>query len=59
MAKNNIKSFYDTEIAMLEHEFLEDNDFLDCDGENMRFYFAGVHDFAHKVIQKIREKEEF
>lgn len=59
MPNNNIKSFYDSEIAMLEHEFIEDGDVLETNSERMMWYLAGVHDFAEKLIKLIHEKEGF
>ena len=55
----NIKSFYDTDIALMEHEFIKEGNILETDGEYMKWYLAGVHDFADKIIEKIREKEGF
>lgn len=59
MPNNNIKSFYDSEIAMLEHEFIEDGDVLETSSERMMWYLAGVHDFADAVIRMIQGKEAF
>lgn len=59
MASNNIKSFYDTEIAMMEHEFIKESEILESNSERMMWYLAGVHDFADAVIRMIREKEAF
>lgn len=55
----NIKSLYDTEIAMMEHEFIKDAEVLENASERQMWYLAGVHDFAEKLIQLIREKEAF
>lgn len=55
----NIKSLYDDEIAMLEHEFIKDTEILETCSERQMWYLAGVHDFAEKLIQLIREKEAF
>ena len=55
----NIKSLYDTEIAMMEHEFIKDAEVLETSSERQMWYLAGVHDFADAVIRKIREKEVF
>lgn len=53
MASNNIKSFYDTEIAMMEHEFIKESEILESNSERMMWYLAGVHDLAEKIIQEI------
>lgn len=55
----NIKSLYDTEIAMMEHEFIKDAEILETTSERQMWYLAGVHDFADAVIRMIREKEAF
>ena len=55
----NIKSLYDDEIAMLEHEFIKDAEVLETSSERQMWYLAGVHDFADAVIRMIREKEAF
>lgn len=55
----SIKSFYDTEIAMLEHEIITESELLEWKPDDAQFYLAGVHAFAEKVIEKIREKEGF
>lgn len=51
-------SYFDAkDIAIVEHEFIEVNDLLETQNENMMWYLAGVHDFAEKLIKMIREKE--
>lgn len=55
----NIKTMYDAEIAMLEHEFIKDAEVLETSSERQMWYLAGVHDFADAVIRKIQEKEDF
>lgn len=55
----NIKSLYDDEIAMLEHEFIKDAEVLETASERQMWYLAGVHDFADAVIRMIQEKEAF
>lgn len=52
------KWFHDYDIAMLEHQYIEDNDVLDGDGEFLRWYLAGVHDFAKKLIEVVRKGDE-
>ena len=54
-----VASFYDTEIAMLEHEIIQESDILENHTEGMMWYLAGVHDMAQKVIEKIQEKEVY
>ncbi len=56
---SNIKSFYDTEIAMLEHEAIAESELLEWRPEDAQWYLAGIHDFAERIIEKIREKEGF
>ena len=55
----NIKSLYDDEIAMMEHEFIKEAEILETSSERQMWYLAGVHDFADAVIRMIREKEVF
>ena len=56
---SEIKSFYTGEIALMEHQFIHDQNILEFGAENLRWYLAGVHDFAELIIQKIMEKEGF
>lgn len=56
---SNIKSFYDTEIAMLEHEAIAESELLEWNPEQAQWYLEGIHDFAQRIIEKIREKEGF
>lgn len=55
----NIKSFYDYEVAMIEHQFIKENDVLEVESKRMMWYLAGIHDFAEKMIELIHEKEGF
>lgn len=55
----NIKSFYDYEIAMIEHEFIKEGEILETCSERNMWYLAGVHDFAEKMIEMIHEKGGF
>ena len=59
MKKSSIKSLYDTEVAMMEHELISENEVLEWRPEDLQFYLSGVHEMAQKVIEKIREKEVF
>lgn len=59
MVGNNIRSFYDSEIALMEHEMFAENDILEWTPEHLQWYIAGVHDFADAVIRMIQEKEAF
>ncbi len=51
----NVKSFYDTEIAMMEHEIINDSCICDWRPEDLQMYMMGVHDMAQKVIEKIQK----
>ena len=57
MASINIRSFYDNEIAMMEHEMIREQNILEFDPVNLQWYLAGIHDFAEAIIEKIRQKE--
>ena len=59
MANNNIRSFYDSEIAMMEHEMIQEQNILEFDPVNLQWYLAGIHDFAEAIIEKIHEREVF
>lgn len=50
--------FYDSDIAMIEHELIRENDILEWMPERLQWYLAGVHDLAEKIIEKMREKGE-
>lgn len=54
-----IKSMYDTEIAMIEHDLITENEVLDWKAEDAQWFISGVHAMAQAVIDKIREKEGF
>lgn len=58
MAKN-IRPFYDTEIALIEHELITRSEVLEWRPEDAQFYLAGIHAFATEVIEKIRQGEGF
>lgn len=51
----NVKSFYDNEIAMIEHEIINDACICDWRPEDLQMYMMGVHDMAKKVIEKIQK----
>lgn len=57
MARNTC-IFFESDIALIEHEMMEENDILDWMPEHLQWYLAGVHDMAQRIIEKIREKEE-
>ena len=54
----NLGTFYDNDIAMMEHELLSANDIADWKPEDVQLYIMGVHDMAQKIILKIRGEEE-
>lgn len=51
----NVKSFYDSEIAMMEHEIINDACICDWRPEDLQMYMMGVHDMAQKVIENIQK----
>lgn len=55
----NTGIFYESDIALIEHEMMEGNDILEWMPEHLQWYMAGAHDLAERVIQKIREKEGY
>lgn len=57
MARNT-GIFYESDIALIEHEMMEENDILEWMPEHLQWYLAGVHDMAQQIIDKIRKKEE-
>ena len=54
-----IKSLYDTEIAMMEHDLIAEQHILEWKPEELQWYLSGIHDFAARVIEKIRDKEGY
>jgi len=52
----SVKSFYDSEIAQIEHDIISENHPLDSLSEQNMWYLAGVHDMAERVIKEIRRK---
>ena len=58
MATNNLKMFYDTEIAYLEHELLNECEIADWRPEDFQMYALGVHIMASKVIEAIHGEGE-
>lgn len=52
--------FYDSDIALMEHEIIDESSISDWRPEDLQMYLMGIHDFAEKLICKIRcvEKEE-
>lgn len=48
--------FYAEEIAMMEHEMIAASHPLELEQGEWRFYLAGIHDMAQKVIEAIRRK---
>ncbi len=56
MANWQLKSFYESDIAMLEHEFITNSFAPEAEAEKMTWYLAGAHDFAQRLIEEIRGK---
>ena len=54
---SNLKSFYDTDIAMMEHELLKECSVSDWKPEELQMYLMGMQDMADKIIAEIRKKE--
>ena len=59
MALGKIKSFYDMEIALMEHELIKAQGIGDFRPEDLQMYIMGVHDMADQIILAIRAREEF
>lgn len=49
--------FDEKDIAMIEHEAITEQEFLDWKPEDMQWYLSGLHEMAMKIIAKINEKE--
>lgn len=58
VAPKSLGTFYDSDIAMMEHELLASNNISDWRAEDLQMYLMGMHDMAHKIILKIRGEEE-
>ena len=54
-----VKTFYESEIALLEHRLVNECHPMELDmkDENWMYYFAGIHDMAEKIMEYIRDKE--
>ena len=59
MALGKIKSFYDTEIALMEHELIKAQNIGDFRPEDLQMYIMGVHDMADQIILAIKNGEGF
>ena len=49
--------FYESDIAMIEHEVLAGSDIADWRPDDLQMFVIGVHQMAQKVIDKIRGEE--
>lgn len=49
--------FYESDIAMMEHEIIGESSIGDWRPEDLQMYLMGIHDMAQKVIAKIQNKE--
>lgn len=56
---SNIKTFYDSDIAMMEHELLKAAEIADWKPEDLQFYLMGVHEMADQIILAIKNREGF
>jgi len=56
---SNVKTFYDSDIAMMEHELLKEAAITDWRPEDLQMYLAGMQDLASKIIAAIRSGETF
>ena len=54
MLKCEAKVLCDADIAMLEHLLINEAHPLELEQEGWRFYIAGVHDMAEKIIEEIK-----
>jgi hypothetical protein len=50
---NSAKVFLTTDIAMLEHMLIKDAHPLELEQDGWRYYIAGVHDMAERIIKEI------
>ena len=53
----NVGTFYDNEIAMMEHELIAESDIGDFRPDDLQMFIMGVHAMAQRVIEQIRRKE--
>lgn len=51
------QTFHDTDIAMIEHDIITQNELLEWKPEDAIWYLTGVHEFAEKLIRIINEKD--
>ena len=55
MLNDKIKSFYMSEVALMEHDFITSHDLLEWRAEDAQWYLAGVHEFAQAVMDAIKD----
>lgn len=56
---SNIKTFYDSDIALIEHALLKEAEIGDWRPEDLQFYLMGVHAMADQIILAIKNGEGF
>ena len=61
MGAGKIKSFYESEVAMLEHELVQECHpmEMDMDNGNWIYYYSGIHDMAEKILDSIRKGDGY
>lgn len=58
MYSKGIATLYDSEIALFEHELLNECEISDWRPEDFQMYALGVQNMANKIIQVTRKKED-
>ena len=53
----SVKTFYDMEIALMEHDLIYENAILDWRPEEVQMYIAGVNAMSDRIIKEIRKEE--
>ena len=59
MAEKHIKTFYDSEVALIEHELIKAQSIGDFRPEDLQMYLMGVHDMADQIILAIHNGEGY
>lgn len=57
--QDKIKSFYASEVALMEHKLLRSVAISDWKPEDLQMYLMGVQDMADEIISAIHNGEGF
>lgn len=49
---------HEDDLALLEHNFLKEQNAVDFPPDKFQWYWMGVHDFVERLFQKMKEEEK-